>query len=38
VYLKAFPMKGVKKFGVKGKSVPRYIRPFPIPEKCGTMA
>jgi hypothetical protein len=31
-------MKGVKRFGVKGKLVPRYIRPFPILEKCGTMA
>jgi hypothetical protein len=31
-------MKGVKRFVVKGKLVPRYIRPFPILEKCGTMA
>jgi hypothetical protein len=31
-------MKGVKRFGVKGKLAPRYIRPFPILEKCGTMA
>jgi hypothetical protein len=31
-------MKGVKMFGVKGKLAPRYIRPFPILEKCGTMA
>jgi hypothetical protein len=31
-------MKGVKRFGVKGKLAPRYIRPFPILKKCGTMA
>jgi hypothetical protein len=31
-------MKGVKRFGVKGKLSPRYIRPFPILQKCGTMA
>jgi hypothetical protein len=38
VYLKISPMKGMKRFGVKGKLAPRYIRPFPILEKCGTMA
>jgi hypothetical protein len=37
VYLRVSPMKGVKKFGVKGKLTPHYIRPFPILEKCGTM-
>jgi hypothetical protein len=31
-------MKGIKRFGVKGKLVPRYIRPFPMIEKCGTVA
>jgi hypothetical protein len=31
-------MKGMKRFGVKGKSAPRYIGPFPILEKCGTVA
>jgi hypothetical protein len=31
-------MKGMKRFGVKGKLAPRYIRPFPILEKCGTVA
>jgi hypothetical protein len=31
-------MKGVKRFGVKSKLSPHYIRPFPIIEKCGTMA
>jgi hypothetical protein len=31
-------MKGVKWFGVKGKLAPHYIKPFPILEKCGTVA
>jgi hypothetical protein len=38
VYLRVLPMKGVKRFGVKGKLVPRYIKPFPIIDKCGTVA
>jgi hypothetical protein len=38
VYLRVSPMKGMKKFGVKGKLAPRYIGPFPILEKCGPMA
>jgi hypothetical protein len=31
-------MKGVKRFGVKGKLAPRYIGSFPVLEKCGTVA
>jgi hypothetical protein len=31
-------MKGMKRFGVKGKLAPRYIGHFPILEKSGTMA
>jgi hypothetical protein len=38
VYLRVSPMKGMKRFGVKGKLAPCYIGPFPILEKCGTMA
>jgi hypothetical protein len=38
IYLRVSSMKGVKRFGVKGKLAPRYIGPFPILEKCGTMA
>jgi hypothetical protein len=38
VYLRVSPMKGVKRFGVKGKLAPHYIRLFHILEKCGTMA
>jgi hypothetical protein len=34
VYLKVSPMKGMKRFGLKGKLAPRYIGPFPILEKC----
>jgi hypothetical protein len=38
VYLKVSPMKGIKRFGVKGKLSPRYIGSFLIPEKCGNVA
>jgi hypothetical protein len=38
VYLKVSPMKGVSRFGVKGKLAPRYIGPFPIIEQCGPLA
>jgi hypothetical protein len=38
MYLKVLPMKGVKRFRVKGKLSPRYIEPFPILEKCGKVA
>jgi hypothetical protein len=38
MYLKVSPMKGVKRFGEKGKLSPRYIRLFLILEKCGTVA
>jgi hypothetical protein len=37
VYLKVSPMKGLKRFGVKGKLAPRYIGPFPILKKCGNV-
>jgi hypothetical protein len=37
VYLRVPPMKGVKRFEVKGKLVSRYIGPFPILDKCGTV-
>jgi hypothetical protein len=37
VYLRVSPMNGVKRFGVKGKLARRYIRPFSILEKCGTV-
>jgi hypothetical protein len=31
-------MKGVRRFGVKGKLAPRYISMFPILERCGQVA
>jgi hypothetical protein len=38
VYLRVSPMRGMKRFGVKGKLAPRYIGPLSILEKCGTVA
>ena len=38
VYLKVSPMKGVKRFGVKKKLVPRYVGPYKIMERKGNVA
>jgi hypothetical protein len=38
VHLRVLPMKGVKRFGMKGKLAPHYNGPFPILEKCGPVA
>ena len=38
VYLRVSPMKGVHRFGVKGKLAPRYVGPFKITERCGAVA
>jgi hypothetical protein len=38
VYLHVSPMRGVKRFGIKGKFAPRYIGPFLILKKLGAMA
>jgi hypothetical protein len=38
VCLKVSLMKGVTRFGVKGKLAPRYIGLFPILEQCGPVA
>jgi hypothetical protein len=38
VYLKVSPMKGVSRFGVKGKLEPQYICPFLILERYGPVA
>ena len=38
VYLKVSPMKGIHRFQVKGKLAPRYIGPFRILAKLGSVA
>ncbi|XP_024032966.1 uncharacterized protein LOC112095368 [Morus notabilis] len=38
VFLKVAPMKGVMRFGQKGKLSPRYIRPFEILKRVGKLA
>jgi hypothetical protein len=35
VYLQISPMKGVHRFGIKGKLAPRYIGLYPIIDKYG---
>jgi hypothetical protein len=38
VYLRVSPMKGVHRFGIKGKLALRYIGPYPIIDKYGPMS
>ena len=38
VYIKVSPMKGIKRFNVKGKLAPRYIGPFKVLERRGEVA
>jgi len=38
VYLRVSPMKGIQRFGEKGKLAPRYVGPFLIIEQCGPVA
>nr|CAD1842405.1 unnamed protein product [Ananas comosus var. bracteatus] len=38
VFLKVSPMRGVKRFGVRGKLSPRYIGPFEVLERVGAVA
>ncbi|XP_057533078.1 uncharacterized protein LOC130810976 [Amaranthus tricolor] len=38
VLLKVSPMKGVMRFGKKGKLSPKYIGPYEILERIGTVA
>jgi hypothetical protein len=38
VYLKVLPIRGVKRFGVKGKLAPRYVGPYQILAKRGEVA
>jgi hypothetical protein len=38
VYLKVSPIRGTRRFRVKGKLAPRYIRPFKITDRKGEVA
>jgi hypothetical protein len=38
VYLKVSPMRGLRRFKVKGKLAPRYIRPFKVLDHRGEVA
>nr|CAD1838530.1 unnamed protein product [Ananas comosus var. bracteatus] len=38
VFLKVSPMRGVKRFGVRGKLSPRYIGPFEVLERVVAVA
>jgi hypothetical protein len=38
VFLKVSPMRGVMRFGKKGKLSPRFIGPFKITQKVGKLA
>ena len=37
-YLKVSPLRGVRRFGIKGKLAPRYVGPFPIMAKRGELS
>jgi hypothetical protein len=38
VYLKVSPMRGIRRFNVRGKLAPRYIGPFKVLERKGEVA
>jgi hypothetical protein len=38
VYLKVSPLRGTKRFHVKGKLSPRYVGPYPIVKRIGKVA
>ena len=38
VYLKVSPMRGIRRFNIKGKLTPRYIGPFRMLERKGEVA
>ena len=38
VYLRVSPMKGTRRFSIKGKLAPRYVGPFKIVSKRGDLA
>ena len=37
-YLHVSPLRGVKRFGVKGKLAPRFVRPYRVLERMGEVA
>jgi hypothetical protein len=37
-YLRVLPLLGVKRFGIKGKSAPRFIGPFKVLSRKGEVA
>jgi hypothetical protein len=38
VYLKVSPMKGIRRFNMRGKLAPRYLGPFKVLERKGEVA
>jgi hypothetical protein len=38
VYLKVSPLRGTKRFHIRGKLSPRYVGPYPIVSKVGKVA
>jgi len=38
VYLKVSPLRGTRRFQVRGKLAPRYIGPYPIMGRIGAVA
>ena len=38
VYFKVSPMKGVMRFGKKGKLIPRYVGPYKLSKRVGNVA
>ena len=38
VYFKVSPMKGVMRFGKKGKLSPRYVGPYKLSKRVGNVA
>ena len=38
MYLKVSPLRGMRRFGIKGKLAPRYIGPFAITARRGEVA
>jgi len=38
VYLRVSPLRGVKRFGVKGKLAPRFVGPYRVLERMGEVA